>query len=125
MTKEEIVEFEIYCKENKVNKKEALKQRSITYWNYYTSKKRLNSEAESPLTKSSGSFIPVVFGGDGSKHEKRSKSRVRRETELAKGNVLTIEMRTSTGTELRIQGQMNISMLREILNASSGGNKNV
>lgn len=125
MTKEEIVEFESYCKENKVNKKEALKQRGITYWNYYTSKKRLNTEGETSETKSLGAFIPVVFGDDNTKLEKRSKSRVRRETELARGNVLTIEMRTSTGTELRIQGQMNISMLREILNSSSGGNKNV
>ncbi|MEF9987436.1 MAG: hypothetical protein RR735_10005, partial [Bacteroidales bacterium] len=107
------------------SKRKVLKQKNITCYNYYTSRQRLQLEGKLQESSLTGSFIPVVFDSDNSKAEKKRKSRTRRETELAKGNVLTIEMRTSTGTELRIQGQMNISMLREILYSSSGGDKNV
>lgn len=127
MTQDEILELEAYCIEKGISKKEGLKQYNVTDWNYYSSKRKLGLSkppVQSSFTsKDTGSFIPIIFQNEAVGANK-SKSRSRRETELARGNVLTIELRTSIGTELRIQGQMNISMLREILN-SSGGQKDV
>lgn len=122
MTKEEVLELEAYCISSGASKREALQHFNVTEWNYYNSKRKLGmspplrSSADKP--ESPGVFIPVILEKN-SQLAAKPKRRARRENELAKGNVLTIEMRTSNGTELRIQGQMNISMLREILHSSS------
>ena len=44
----------------------------------------------------------------------------RKEEQLAQGNVLTIEMRTGNGTELRIQGQINVALIKEIISSAGG-----
>lgn len=128
MTREEIQEFNNYRKSTGSNLKAALKHYGITYHNYYKSRRLLEEGSASTSAKEDlGTFIPVVFSKEatGIDKPKQNRSRNRRESELAKGNVLTIEMRTPTGTELRIQGQMNVSMLREILNSSSRRDTNV
>ena len=49
---------------------------------------------------------------------KTTRTSKQKEFEMAKGNDLLIEMRTPGGVELRIQGQINVSMLREIIGVS-------
>ena len=125
MTQKELLEFNAFRAAAKITLKEALKQRDLTYWEYYKAKKQMMAELPENSKDDSGAFIPVVFSDSHNSKMTKSKTRSRRETELAKGNILTIEMRMSTGPELRIQGQMNISMLREILITTSGEVKDV
>ncbi|MEG1511517.1 MAG: hypothetical protein RR407_06365 [Bacteroidales bacterium] len=46
MTKEDIIELESYCAENKISKRKVLKQKNITYYNYYTSRQRLQLDLD-------------------------------------------------------------------------------
>ena len=125
MTKEELQEFNSYREASNLNLKDALKQQGVTYWSYYKARRQTVDSSAGTTENIPGAFIPVVFSEQKNSKIVKPGRRSRRETELAKGNILTIEMRTPTGTELRIQGQMNISMLREILITTSGGSKDV
>ena len=117
MTREQILEIDQYCQEHKVSYKKRLEELEIPFWNFYKAKRkyRLQDEASSgpgefvqmvPGTFSSG-MMPIRNG------KKASTTKSGTETE----SFITIEVRTASGTAMRIQGSMTSSHLREIISA--------
>ena len=132
MTIDEVLEIDAHCKERKVSRAAHLRELGLSQNLYYNARRRYfdaNKDRHhdpkateiSSVQQQSGSFLPIQF----SQKSKRSRSQRKQDQQLANGNTLLIEMRTSSGTELRIQGQINIKMLKEIIHASGGGSSDV
>ena len=99
MTREEVAEIIMYCKEHKVTYKSRLAELNIPVWRFYDSKSRYAEEQSSGNTSKgdfielgqSGTFIPVP----------------------------SIEIRTSKGDAIRIQGELSSQELYSIIQACS------
>ena len=116
MSKEELLAIDNYCITNNVSKKSRLRELGISKHSYYHFRQKYFPVSDEIMSSSDvGSFIPLNFH---SKSSNPTRSSRQKEFEMTKGNALTIEMRTPRGVELRIQGQINVSMLREIIQSS-------
>ena len=124
MTREEILEIDAYCQENKVSYRHRLEELGIPFWNFYKAKKkyRLQDESAADDGNMSGGFIQL---GSGSlmptmppPRNGRAASRPRT-SEMAVESYLTVELRTPGGTAMRIQGSMTAAHLHEIISAGN------
>ncbi len=142
LTRDEILNIDAHCRDNGVSRSTYLRELGRSSNEYYNSRRRLFGEDKSKTSTdafaaqeqalvennagNSGGFLPIQFTRDTQPAtHKRTRSQRKQEQELANGNTLLIEMRTPSGTELRIQGQINIKMLKEIIHASGGGTGDV
>ncbi len=135
MTREDILEIDRHCAKRGISRVAYLRELGLSQNAYYNTRRRylgdfkepsvdLIAEGSSTDQRQAGSFLPIQFSRanqSSTAPRKRTRSQRKREQELANGNTLLIEMRTPSGTELRIQGQINIKMLKEIIHASGGG----
>lgn len=118
MTREEVAEIIMYCKEHKVTYKSRLEELKIPVWRFYDSKSRYAAEQSSGKTTQgefielphSGSFVPVpsFAGQNGRKSKGESPSGFK-----------SIEIRTSKGDAIRIQGELSPQELYSIIQACS------
>ena len=118
MTREEVAEIIMYCKEHKVTYKSRLAELNIPVWRFYDSKSRYAEEQLSDNTSKgdfielgqSGTFIPVpsFAGQNGRKSKGESPSGFK-----------SIEIRTSKGDAIRIQGELSPQELYSIIQACS------
>ena len=117
MSKEEVAEIITYCREHNVRQSDRLKELGIAAWRFYDAKRKYAAESE----KHGGEFLQLIPGATfapipmGSGRARKSKSQL----ESCTGN-LSIEMRTVSGTMLRIQGEMNPQIIRSIIESASG-----
>ena len=139
MTREDILEIDSHCATSGISRAAYLRELGQSQNAYYNARRRyfggfkepsndLIAECSSIDLPQAGSFLPIQFSHANQSTtapRKRTRSQRKREQELANGNTLLIEMRTPSGTELRIQGQINIKMLKEIIHASGGGSHDV
>ena len=134
MTREEIIEIEQYCSDHNVGKKARLAELGIPFWNFYRARRKYQREDELigsyrarrkyqredeliGSDPSAGNFIQLTTLPSGpalqpSKRMIRQKSR--KDAEPIVESYLTIELRTASGTAMRIQGNMTSSHLREL-----------
>ena len=127
MTREEINEIEQYCSDHKIGKKARLAELGIPFWNFYRARRKYQREDELiGSDPSAGNFIQLTTLPSGpalqpSKRMIRQKSRKDAEpiVEPIVESYLTIELRTASGTAMRIQGNMTSSHLRELISASN------
>lgn len=123
MTREEINEIEQYCSDHKIGKKARLAELGIPFWNFYRARRKYQREDELiGSDPSAGNFIQLARLPSGpalqpSKRMIRQKSR--KDAEPIVESYLTIELRTASGTAMRIQGNMTSSHLRELISASN------
>lgn len=117
MTREEVAEIIMYCKEHKVTYKSRLAELNIPVWRFYDSKSRYAEEQSSGNTSKgdfielgqSGTFIPVPsFTGQNGRKPKVESSGFK-----------SIEIRTSKGDAIRIQGELSSQELYSIIQACS------
>ena len=118
MTREEVAEIIMYCKAHKVTYKSRLAELNIPVWRFYDSKSRYAEEQSSGNTSKgdfielgqSGTFIPVpsFAGQNGRKPKGESPSGFK-----------SIEIRTSKGDAIRIQGELSPQELYSIIQACS------
>ncbi len=121
MTREEVAEVMTYCKKNNVSYKTRLAELGIPAWKFYDSKSRYALEQESPESKgeflrlySDGAFVPMPsFAATSGRKAKGRK-------EASSSRMLSIELRTPSGTMMRIQGEMNQDIIQSIIRASGG-----
>ena len=118
LTRKEIAEIVQYCKENGVTYKSRLKEIGISEWRFYESKRRY-AEAQAS-ERESGEFLQLVRGNNSFPepvltNRKAGKSRKSGYESIA----MSIEMRTQTGAVLRIQGNLDATMIQAIIQASS------
>lgn len=118
MTKEEVAQVIAYCDENKISYKQRLAELGINPWNFYDAKRKYAPKQEG---ESSGEFLQLVPGGSFLPNPiKPSRSRSSRQKDSAQGAVaVSIELKTPTGTRMRISSKLTGRELKEIFIASS------
>jgi len=105
VSRETVQDIERFCTENNVSRKIRLRELGINEGSYYYTKSLLRAEG-----KLGGSFIALSAGGTCGK---QSPSRSRRER--SSSSSLTVEIRTPSGTEMRIIGCLTPETIRTII----------
>ena len=118
MTKEEVAQVIAYCDENKICYKQRLSELGISPWNKYDAKRKYAPNEEGD---NAGEFLQLIPGGSFLPNPiKPSRSRSSKQNGSAQRAVaVSIELRTPTGTMMRIIGNMTGRELKEIIIASS------
>jgi len=115
ITREKVLEIQNYCFKNNVSIKDRIKELGITSWAYYQSKGRYTREDEE-----SGEFVRISDGKAMSKQFTGDRPVPPPAEDVANQCYITVEMRTPSGTEVRIQGMMSPEHLREAVSAGGG-----
>lgn len=118
MTKEEVAAIVSYCLENNVSQKAYLAELGINPWTFYDAKRKYAPKQEGDNV---GEFLQLVSGGVFFPDQiKPSRSMSGKQKAADKGMVAVgIELRTPTGTMMRINGDLTGRGLRDIILASS------
>ena len=118
MTKEDVAQVIAYCDENKISYKQRLSELGINPWNFYDAKRKYAPKGEG---EDSGGFLQLTPGGSFRPNPIRpSRSRSGRQKDPAQGTVaVSVELRTPTGTMMRISGNLTGRELKDIIIASS------
>ena len=118
MTKEEVAQVIAYCDENKISYKQRLSELGINPWNFYDAKRKYAPKQEED---NAGEFLQLIPGGSFLPNPiKPSRSRSGKQKSEERGTVaVIIELKTPTGTMMRISGNMTGRELKDIILASS------
>lgn len=109
---------EISDKSNGVTYKSRLKEIGISEWRFYESKRKY-AEAQAS-ERESGEFLQLVRGNDSFPEPVLTNRKAGRGRKpVYESGPMSIEMRTQTGTVLRIQGNLDATMIQAIIQASS------
>lgn len=120
MSREEILSIEQYCSAHNVTHKQRLAELNIPFWKFYRAKQRYRNQDEAGKD---GGFVQLVPGGPfqpAAMPAPRTSGRSRSGNSIkveACESYLSVEMRTSSGTAMRIMGNMTPGHLREIIQA--------
>ena len=118
MTKEKVAELVAYCEENKISYKQRLAELGISEWSFYSAKRRYAPKQEGDDV---GEFLQLTSGeGFFPNPIKPARSRSVKQKEAERSLVaVNIELRTPTGTMMRISGNLTGRELQDIIRASS------
>ena len=118
MTKEEVAEVVAYREEIQVSYKQRLAELGINAWNFYDAKRKYAPKQEG---ENAGEFLQLVSGGTFLPDPiKPARSRSGKQKNAEQSAVaVTIELRTPTGTMMRISGNLTGRELKDIIIASS------
>ena len=117
MTREEVAQIVSYCDEHNISYKRRLEELGIQEWRFYDAKRKYAAKEEMGGT---GEFLQLVSGGVF--QTDTIKPLRTRSGKQAKGNPalpVSIELRTPTGTMMRISGNLTGRELSDIIIASS------
>lgn len=122
LTREQILEIDMYCAEHKVTQESRLDELNIPRHQFYRWKKRYRELDEAGQTPEGGSFLQLTPGGS-FVSPMMPPSRTSGKTKGGPGTAaaesfLTIELRTVSGSAMRIQGSMTADHLRAILSGN-------
>jgi len=117
-TKEEVAQVTSYCAEHKVSYKQRLSELGVPVWRFYDAKRRYAPKREGD---GAGEFLQLIPGESFLPNPiKPARSRCGRQKDAEQGAVaVSIEIRTATGTMMRVSGEMTGRELKEIIIASS------
>ena len=120
MTREEVAAIMTYCQENSMSYKDRLASLEIPAWRFYDAKSHYAKEQEMSKAKD-GEFLQLVPGGTyvpmpsfASTTGRRPKSK-KSDTQA---QMMSIELKTPSGTLMRIQGEFDASFLKAIIQGS-------
>lgn len=117
MTRDEIAAIDRECEEQHISQQEYLDSHGIARHQYYRWKRRYREEDEQSLVPAG--FVPMMPGAATSQPFSAHKSRGKQQKSQDQESFLTVEIRTSCGSAMRIQGNMTAAHLREIISASN------
>ena len=124
MTRDEILSIEQYCQEHNISHKKRLAELDIPFWNFYRAKRRYReedvasgSEGGFIQLRSGGPFVPSVMPS--ARTSGRACTRSRAAEPASSESLLSIEIRTQSGTAMRIHGSMTPQHLRELILSSN------
>ena len=125
LTREQILEVDNYCAEHKITQQQGLEELNIRRDQYYRWKKKYRDEDENGEGPEAGAFLQLPSSGAfmspmmppaRASVKSRSKSG---EPQAQEQSFLTVELRTASGSAMRIQGCMTAAHLRELIAASN------
>ena len=117
LTREEIETIEKECAEKHISQQEYLDSHGIARHQFYRWKRRYKEENEQSLVPAG--FVPMMPGGEVAQCAPLPKGRGKQTRTQDQESFLTVEIRTSCGSAMRIQGNMTAAHLREIISASN------
>lgn len=124
LSKEEVSDVISYCQEYGCTYKERLQELGIPEWKFYDSKYKYAIQERKDSGK--GRFLQLKAGTDGSlatfpsfDSPKTGRKADRPGSSSAPASMLSVELQTSTGTMMRIQGDMTPEHLAAIIQSSS------
>lgn len=125
LTREQILEVDNYCAEHNITQQQGLEELNIRRDQYYRWKKKYRDEDENGEGPEAGAFLQLPSSGAfmspmmppaRTSVKSRSKSE---EPQAQEQSFLTVELRTASGSAMRIQGCMTAAHLRELIAASN------
>ena len=117
MTKEEVAEIVSYCEEKKISYKQRLMELGANAWTFYDAKRKYAPKQEGD---NAGEFLQLIPGGSFLPNPiKPSRSRSAKQKDAEQKVSVSIELRTPTGTMMRINGNLTGRELKDIIIASS------
>ena len=125
LTREQILEVDTCCAEHKITQNQGLEELNICRHQYYRWKKKYRDEDTHNQSSEPTGFVQLTPGGAfmspimppaGTSGKARSKSGGPQPQEQS---FLTVELRTASGSAMRIQGCMTAAHLRELIAASN------
>lgn len=116
MTREEIAAIDRECEERHISQQEYLEGHGIAKHQYYRWKRRYREEDEQSLVPAG--FVPMMPGPVQTVPAQKSRGKQQKSRQDPE-SFLTVEIRTSCGSAMRIQGNMTATHLREIISASN------
>ena len=122
-SKETILEIVTYSKEHNVTYKDRCAEVGVPLWDFYESKRRYKAQESKPghgvgefiQLRPDGPMIPntlLAVEGETKSGPKRSMAV---DTIQSTCGMLSLELQTTGGSILRLYGQMNAAMLRELV----------
>jgi len=118
MTREEIAAIDRECEEQHISQHDYLESHGIAKHQYYRWKRRYREENEQSLVPAG--FVPMMPGPVPAQSIPAQKNRGKQQKlQQDQETFLTVEIRTSCGSAMRIQGNMTAAHLREIILASN------
>jgi len=119
MTREEIAQIDKECAEQHISQQEYLESHGIARHQYYRWKRKYKEEDAAALVPAG--FVPMMPGAVPESVQPQTRSRGRQAASKVQEpeSYLTVEIRTSAGSAMRIQGSMTAGHLREIISASN------
>jgi len=110
VSKEQVIEVERYCDEHGVTRKQRIAELGLSTTSYYYTHGLLSEEEIH-----GGHFLPVMSGSDSIASTSVTTKRAKKRSPIQSDTPMTIEIRTSKGTEMRLIGNFNVDILRTIL----------
>lgn len=117
LTREEIETIDRVCAEQHISQQEYLDSHGIARHQFYRWKRRYKEEDEQSLVPAG--FVPMMPGSVPAPTMPQPKGRGKQSKLQDQESFLTVEIRTSCGSAMRIQGNMTANHLREIISASN------
>ena len=117
MTREQILEIDQYCEEHGISLQSYFDEHGIARHQYFIWKRKYRQQDEQ--TSDPGGFVQLQPGGTfvPSKMAPAKTSGKSKAVNEAPESYLTVDIRTASGTAMRIQGRMTAAHLREIMSA--------
>ena len=121
LTREQILEIDTYCAEHKVSQNVRLDELNIPRHQFYRWKKKYREADESGGAPDGGAFVQLAPGGafvSPMMPPARTSGKAKSIAGAPAESFLTIELRTTSGSAMRIQGSMTAEHLRAILSGN-------
>lgn len=116
MTREGIAAIDRECEAQHISQQDYLERHGIARHQYYRWKRKYREEDEQSLVPAG--FVPMMPGQAPTVPAQKAKGR-QQKLQQDQESFLTVEIRTSCGSAMRIQGNMTAAHLREIISASN------
>lgn len=110
VSKEQVIEIERYCDEHGITRRQRIDELGLNCTAYYYTRGLLSKEE-----LHGGQFIPIMSGSGLMQTVSMPVGRSRRKQGSVQTELLTIEVRTSSGVEMCLTGNFSAEMLRTIL----------
>lgn len=115
MTKEEIAGIVLYCKQQNVSFKSRLEELGIPQWQFYEAKRRYveNNSDELLGIGKEGAFIACP-------DLQRKNFKVKEDPSLMSDGSMSMELQTTSGLIMRIQGNLSSTQIQAIILSAKG-----
>ena len=121
LTREQVLEVQSYCAEHRISQKARLEELNINVSQFYRWQQKYRQEDEQS-SSDPGAFVQLCPGGEFVSPmmppaKTSGKAKAKTGTVDSTESFLTVEIRTASGTMMRIQGSMTAAHLHEIITA--------